>query len=365
MTKAGLPRTAALFLLACAAVAPGDAVALADGGSPSPILLTDAKGRDVAFAAPPERIVIAGRGLFMITDALYLFPEAPRRIAAMGRDTQSERDFLPLVDPDFAAKVFLESEAAAEQIAPLRPDVVLLKRGIADRLGASLERLDIPVVYLDLETPEQYQRDIRLLGRLLGDPDRAETVCRFYEERLRAVERCMTGLPEIEKPRVLLLQHMTTGGETGYAVPPASWIQTTMVSRAGGRPVWTEGSAGLGWTVVGMEQIAAWDPDQVFVVSYRGDAEEIVEKMKTNGAWRALRAVKTGELHGFPADARSWDQPDTRWPLGLLWLATKIHPERTGSIDMAAEVLRFYSELYGLDPDVIRARVLPILESTP
>jgi iron complex transport system substrate-binding protein len=75
-----------------------------------------------------------------------------------------------------------------------------------------------------------------------------------------------------------------------------------------------------------------------------------------------LQAVQNGELYGFPADFLSWDQPDTRWILGLQWLATKINPELAAQIDIMAEVQSFYSQLYGLDDQTINDQILPQLK---
>lgn len=351
-----------LLIVVGAALSLTPALAAPAASAPSPFTVTDALGRKVSFAKPPQRVAIAGRGLFMISDAAYLFPEAAQRLVALGPLMGSGRDFLPLVDAKLGTKLLLDPGAGAEQIVPSRPDVVILKSGMALNLGPTLERLKIPVVYVDLETPPQYERDLRVLGQILQDPGRAEAVCRYYQEQAARVQKAVAGIPEAHKPRVLVLQCGSKSSEVGFSVPAASWIQTTMVTLAGGIPVWTEASKGAGWTVVSLEQIAAWNPDQVYVVRYRGNVQGFVAKLRANPQWQALKAVKQGKLFGFPADFSSWDQPDTRWPLGLLWLAARIHPERLGSVRMADEVARFYTELYGLPPDVIRGKVMPLLQ---
>lgn len=86
---------------------------------------------------------------------------------------QKPGDFLSFVDPAFGDKAVLEVEAGPEQIAPLDPDVVILRSFMADKLGKPLGELDIPVVYVDLETPEQYFRDVAPLGELFGNEARA------------------------------------------------------------------------------------------------------------------------------------------------------------------------------------------------
>lgn len=326
------------------------------------VVVTDALGRTLEFAQPPQRIVVAGKAIFMVADALYLFPEAVDRVVTLPSGGQSVGEFLSLVDPAFNDKTFLEPEAGPEQIAAVHPDLVVLKSFMADRLGAPLEQLGIPVLYVDLETPGQYRRDITTLGQLLANPARAGQILSFYKQRLVQVEQTVSGVGQANKPRVLLLQYSRRGDEVAFNVPPADWIQTTMVDLAGGMPVWTEASSSGGWTVVNFEQIAAWDPDQIFIVNYFGDVTEVVERLKVDPQWQALPAVEKGQLYAFPKDFYSWDQPDARWILGLQWLATRIQPERFQEIDMSREVERFYAELYGLDQSTIQEKIHPKLD---
>ncbi|RME39149.1 MAG: ABC transporter substrate-binding protein [Thermoflexia bacterium] len=328
----------------------------------TPITVRDALGREVTFAAPPQRIVVAGKATIMIVDALYLFPEGPQRLAAVGSTGQGG-DFLPIVDPNAAAKATLGSDAGPEQIAAARPDLVLLKSYLAEKLGQPVEALGIPVFYVSLETPEQYFTEIRALGRILGNEARAEEVLAFYQERMDRVRRALEGLPDDQKPGILVLQHAAKGGETAYSVPPASWMQTLLVQMAGGRPVWLDVPGGQGWTVVTLEQVAAWNPDQMYLIDYFGDPVQAVEALKNDPVARGLRAVRSGQVFAFPKDTYSWDQPDPRWILGLQWLAAHIHPDRF-TVDITAEFSMFYRALYRLDEATIEGKLRPLLRGS-
>ena len=66
-----------------------------------------------------------------------------------------------------------------------------------------------------------------------------------------------------------------------------------------------------------------------------------------------------GKILPFPADFYSWDQPDVRWILGLMWIAKVLHPELFGDLDLEAEVRYFYTFLYGLDEEIIDAEIIP------
>jgi len=329
------------------------------------LTVTDALGRSVSFDAPPQRIVVAGKAIFMLADALYMFPAGVERVVTLPSGAQSIGDFLSLVDPAFNQKTFLENNAGPEQIAAAQPDVVILKSYMAEKLGTPLEQLGIPVIYIDLETPAQYQRDLTTLGQLLGTPERAAAILDFYQQRVDQVSQAMAGLSDDEKPRVLLVQYSDKGSTVAFKVPPTGWIQTMLVEMAGGTPIWGEAAIGGGWTIVSFEQIAAWDPDQIFVIDYFGDPQQVVDTINADPQWQSLSATENGQLYAFPKDFYSWDQPDPRWILGLEWLATKIQPDRMERIDMRQEINQFYTETYGLTPTTIENKVMPKVQGLP
>ena len=131
------------------------------------------------------------------------------------------------------------------------------------------------------------------------------------------------------------------------------------VELAGGVPIWTEAAQGGGWTVVNFEQIAAWDPEQISVISYRLDSAEGVANLEADPQWQVLQAVQDGAIYGFPADIFSWDQPDPRWILGVTWLAGKVHRDRFPGLDMERETVQFFGQMYGMDEATVEAQILP------
>ncbi len=344
--------SALLLLSACAS----------SQASPEDVIeMTDTSGYTVELEKPPQRIVIAGRALFMVQDAVFLFPEADQRVVALERINQSRYDFLPVISDQINETETLETNAGPEQIAALNPDLVIMKGYMASKANRPLDALGIPSIYLNLETPEMFYQDIQVLGQVFQNPGRAEEINTFYQERVAQINEAVSSIAEDQKPDVLVLRYSDRGGETAFFVPPSNWIQTRLAEDAGGKPVWASGEAESGWQVVSFEQIAAWNPDQIFLIDYGGEATQVVERLKADSLWGELQAVQNDQLYAFPSDFYSWDQPDTRWILGLQWLATKIHPEQTADLDIMEEVRSFYAVLYGLDNATLEAEVLPLL----
>ncbi len=328
-----------------------------------PVTVTDALGRTLTFEALPRRIVVAGKATIMIVDALYIFPQAAEHVAAVALTGQGG-NFFPILDPDAAAKTTLDDQAGPEQIAAAQPDLVILKSYLAEKLGAPIEALTIPVFYVSLETPEQYFSEIQALGQILGNGIRAQQVVDFYRQGMARVQKEVAGLTDDQKPSVLLIQHSAKGGETAYNVPPRQWIQTTLVEMAGGKPVWLDAQLGSGWTVVTLEQIAAWNPDKIFIVDYFDDPGKAVAAFRAEPVIQNLKAVQGDQVFAFPKDTYSWDQPDTRWILGLTWLAMHIHPDRFADVEIMAEFYTFYQTLYGLDRAAVDSQITPLLRGT-
>lgn len=349
-----------LFAASTALARPATApAAAAPAKAASALRVTDAAGRTVELARPPQRIVVVGHGPYMGLDLLYMFPGASRRLVGMEKKGSAASDFVPLLDPTFAEKTVLQNPGP-EQIATLRPDLVLAKSAVLEATGIALGEIHVPVVYLGLETPGQFYQDVANVGVLLGQPDRAREITAYYQERVARIRAGWQGVRATDRPRVLLVEYAERGGAAAVRVPAKPRMQTQEVETAGGRPVWLDSAApGSGWTVANLEQIARWDPDQIIlVVWYTLDPAKVLATLKADPQWRGLRAVRNGALRAFPSDVYGWDTPDPRWLLGMTWLAKTLHPERFKSLDVAAEVRDFYRTLYGMDESAITRDIM-------
>lgn len=325
------------------------------------ITFTDALDREVTLPDVPSRIVYGGKSSLMIADALYLFENISDRIVAVSETNQNFGNFIQAIDPDFDSKTLLSGQANVEEIVTNNPDLVILKSFLAGDYQQPLEGLEIPTAFLNLETPEQYNRDILAMGDMLGQPERAQEIVDYYNNAVAGITDTVSTVSEEDKPSVLVLYYKESDGAYTYNVPPLAWMQTTNVITAGGTPVWVENAATDGWNTIGFEQIAAWDADQIYIIAYRENSSDLISKLLEDPQWQSLTAVKNEQVYGFPGDFYSWDQPDTRWILGLKWLAWRIHPELFPDFDSVSEVRSFYKDMYNLDDALIDTAILPLL----
>jgi iron complex transport system substrate-binding protein len=112
---------------------------------------------------------------------------------------------------------------------------------------------------------------------------------------------------------------------------------------------------------VNFEQIAAWDPNIILVIDYKGNPQETAEKLMQNDTWKELKAVKNQQVYGFGKDYQGWDLPDPRWILGYTWVATIMQPERMGDVDINDMVVDFYKFMYRMSEEDIETNIMPMV----
>jgi iron complex transport system substrate-binding protein len=324
------------------------------------ISVTDAAGQTIELEQPPERLVLVGRGPYMGLHLLYMFPTAWDKLVGLEKKGTTADDFLPFVDPNWDKKTVLGSGPNAEQIAALKPDLVLMKGIVPDSLSKALAQVNIPTLYVNLETPDAFYQDVTNLGLVLGAESRAQEIIAYYKGKLDRIQQRIAGLTESEKPRALLLEYTDRGGAIAVNVPAKAWMQTLEVQSAGGNPVWLEAAAATdGWTVTNLEQIALWNPDKIFlVIWYTLNPIDVIDMIKADPLWSQLKAVKNNEVYAFPSDLYGWDSPEPRWILGVTWLATRMYPDKFADIDMNEEIREFFTTFYGMDRATIDREIV-------
>ncbi|HSV56343.1 MAG TPA: hypothetical protein VLH39_04455, partial [Magnetospirillaceae bacterium] len=89
--------------------------------------------------APPSRIILGGRAVVLVANAVYAFPSARDRVIAVGGADQGLGAFLGVLDPGFPAKPVLDRNASAEVYAAHRPDLAIFKSSLRRGVGGAVE----------------------------------------------------------------------------------------------------------------------------------------------------------------------------------------------------------------------------------
>lgn len=322
------------------------------------ITVTDALGRTVQIDLPINKVIITGKCGWPIVSAAYMFPSAENLIYSLGQMVAGASLFRT-IDPNIDSKIVPGLEVDMpniEEIAAKNPDVVILKSYMKSEVGDPLESIGIKVVYVDLEKLDTYLRDIKVLGKIFGDEVKAEGIANYYQEKHEYIFSKTCTIENEDRPKVLLLYYSTRGGTISFKVPGEGWLQTSMIEVAGGYPLSKE-LPGTGWNTVSFEQIAQWNPDVIFVVTYSDDPSpsDLKDNLLDDPMWESINAVAEGEVYAFPDDCNnlsalgSWDSPGSRWILGLMWMAKKIHSPLFSDMNLAEGAKDFYMSMYGLN----------------
>ncbi|HZJ88003.1 MAG TPA: ABC transporter substrate-binding protein [Sphaerochaeta sp.] len=323
---------------------------------PAAVAATDANGRTLTISDPIDRLMIVGKAGNMPANILFLFPEVADMHLTLPKTDQGLGDFFALIDPALDAKSRISQQASVEEIATANADLVLMKATHYQSLATKLDQLQVPNYTVSLETWDEWQSELVEFGLLLQNPKRAEEILNLYREKLSFIKERVATVTEPK--RLLLLQADRRDNTTSYKVAPDDWLQTWMVQTIGATAVWQgTNKAAAGWSTVSFEQIAAWDPDLIVLISYNTPTRSFLEGVYTSPIWADLAATQHRAILASPHDLMNYIQPVASWILGTTWLAKETYPELFSDIDMVEEVRSFYQNFYSITDE----RILGIL----
>ncbi|MBN2861234.1 MAG: ABC transporter substrate-binding protein [Sphaerochaetaceae bacterium] len=309
---------------------------------------TDASSQRVELPASPSHIAVVGKAALIPADALFMFDSAHTAKVSMAKTNQGLGDFFAFLR-DEENPERLSQNIGAEELISMQADLILTKLRNRSALAPVLEPFGIPLFALDLESAEAWSEEILSLGELLNERERALQITQFFREKEENIVNTPLSGPQ---KRVLVLQATTGDGITSFSVAPGDWIQQEIITKAGGIPVYDESmNAANGWSVVSFEQISAWDPDVIIIVSYRSHGGSYVEQIYDSPLYESLNAVKNNQVYLAPSDYVNYFQSDSRWILALQWLAQTLYPQQFASLDMEQELRDFYSRLYAVQDE--------------
>jgi iron complex transport system substrate-binding protein len=317
--------------------------------------ITDQMGRTVTLPVKINRIVCLQHHSLDILAEL----QAQDKVVGVMKDWDN------LLDSSFA-KIFPGIEnmpqpgslqsASIEEIAALQPDIVIVSNQMPMETIDKLQSMGIPVVAITLyisdkeqastihpeliDPDEAYtdglQQAIQILGKIASKEEKADALWQYVIKNRQIVAEHLTSIPE--EKRI----HIYMANENMYTYGTGKYVGAAM-ARAGAKNV---AETLHGYKQVTPEQVAAWNPDVIFVQSRYAS---ILEQIKTSPAWSEINAVKNGRLYIAPDYTKPWGNPTPESiALGEVWLAKTLYPEAFQDVDMNALVEDFYHTFYGI-----------------
>lgn len=331
--------------------------------------VTDLKGRTVTLPANIERVVVT----FNLEEYLAVTGEAgvDKLVGWSHKYWKGRRDdaynaytkALPALEsiPD----VGYNGDISIEAIISLQPDVVL-----ASATGANYNALEpafdllhqagIEVVFFNFhkQTIETHQQSIQLIGKVMGQEERAAELARLYEEQMNLVYDRLKDLADEDRPSVYM------EFSRGPSVIGNSWSEQmwgAQIRECGGVNI-AAGQEGASVDVPA-EQVLAANPDYIImsgclqsddtdnvVMGYGADRElarEHLEAYKSRDGWSSLNAVKNNNMGAIYHDLSRhiFDYA------GAQFLAKTLHPDLFADIDPEANLAKFFSDYMPVELD--------------
>jgi iron complex transport system substrate-binding protein len=304
---------------------------------------TDTAGRRADVPDAIRRVFPAGPPA-----SVTVFVVAPEKMLGWTRAPGPEaRPFLPSPYaelPEIGRVTGRGNTVNLENVVRLAPDL-LLDVGNTTATYVSLadqvqEQTHIPAVLIGGRLAET-AATLRMIGSLLGVPERAEALARYAETVVGAVQEAVARIPSAKRPNVYVAR-----GPRGLETAVAGSISSEVVDLVGARNVVGKDTGPRAIVDISPEQILAWQPDVILTVDRRFYAAA-----RTDPVWREVKAVQAGQIHFVPDMPFSWldNPPAANRLIGLLWLGKLLYPAAFPQ-DIRAEARRFYALFYQQEP---------------
>ena len=327
------------------------------------ITLTDAIGREVRLARPPERIIpcfnfeeftaVAGPAGW---ERVVAFPRSwwsGNRAAAFAR----YRAAIPrlMAVPDTGNNE--TGNFSLETVLSVSPDLVIIPEVWRAALRHVTDRLDqvgVPWIVIDYnaQEPARHVASTLALGEATGNAARAQELAELYTGRIAEIRGRLAGVTR--RPKVYVELGQGGAGVIGNSYWTGMWGR--IVELIGAENIAAGRIAGA-WGPLNPEYVLAADPDVIVIAgsswANRPDAvvtgfDATLELTRARLApytrrqgWAGLTAIRNGELHAIEHGlCRSlFDYT------AITYLARALYPERCGDYDPVAD-LRAYHARY-------------------
>jgi iron complex transport system substrate-binding protein len=278
-------------------------------------------------ALAPDLVV--GLNMPFAPDSANLLPPGlgglPVLGSAMGHGRQLDPEVLLGLDPDLAI-------AWQNAFSDLDPSGI----------EAPFRKIGVPVLYLKLDTLDDWPAAFELAGRVLGREERAQALANYIREAQARVKAAVDPIPEAERVRVYYAE-----SPDGLATDCNRSFHTEPIELAGGYNVYRCAPKTMaGQERVTLEQVMLWEP-QVLLAQDPSFAKTLSQDSR----WSRAPAVASGRVLSIPRQPMNWlDRPPSFMrALGIQWLANALYPDRF-PLDLESETRRFYRLFFGIEP---------------
>jgi iron complex transport system substrate-binding protein len=254
-----------------------------DGSFPRTIQMTD--GAAITVPHKPERII----SLTPSNDEILCALVDEKRIAGLSKFSQDEATS-HIADIARRINVFIDRDA--ERIISLQPDLILAARYTKMDLRSLLSQTGVPIlISTDFRNFDQIETNVRLIGRTVGEEDRAETIINEMRQKLIAVRARLQPARAGQRVMYLASGNFTAGAGTSiHEILIAAGMKNAVAD------------AGITGNIkIAAEQITQIDPDIILIASGYERDRGFRERLETDAQLSTLKAIKQKNIIELPA----------------------------------------------------------------
>ena len=274
--------------------------------------ITDDNGRTVNFDKKPERIVVTSASflepLYAVGGTVVGRPESKSKIPPEAKDV---------------ARIGRVYQIDAEKILELKPDLVILNKGMNEKLVETLAANYVKTLVLDMKTYDDVKREIGIFAALTGETAKGEQLTAKMDADIAAVRASIPA----DKKRVAIIH--STG--QGLSVQLDGSIAGSIANMLG----WENTASGMtaldknpDAAPYSMETLVAQNPDIIFVTSM-GEEAEIRASMEAmfaeSPAWQSVNAIRDGRVYYLPQEMFLFS-PGIEYPEAVKYMARLVYP---------------------------------------
>lgn len=195
-------------------------------------------------------------------------------------------------------------------------------------------------LHINIQNPHKYIDTLRHFGKKAGVHEQAERLAGYLEERLNRIEAMVNTIPvrpctyyAMTKP----LFYINGGRLENQLVETAGGYSVNRDIPPGGRP---------GATIT-VQELNRLNPEVMFISAFISNSVgDFYSECIEQGI--EVEAVRNMRIYKHPAPG--WDFGTPRWILGLMYIASVLHPDEC-QFDVMEEAKTFYGDFYGLTFD--------------
>ena len=278
------------------------------------VTVTDDLGRQVELKAKPARIVV--------TSASFLEPLEAVGGADLVVGRPDSKTKMPAYAKDITSvgKVY---QIDTEKVLSCQPDLVIINKGMNEKLVEALEGSGIKTLVLDMKSYEDVKREVNTLAAVTGNKEKGEALIKDMDEKIAAVKNSIPA----DKRRVSII-HSTSqglsvqldGSIAGSVAKMLGWENVA----SGSKPLEKNPDA----APYSMETLVEQNPEIIFFTSM-GKLSAIkasMEETMQGPAWQSIPAVRDKKVYYLPQELFLLS-PGIHYPEAVAEMAKCVYPQ--------------------------------------